>query len=99
MVWAALRTSKTTLGAWRLALLGGRFGLAGGLLCVAAHHLLDAHGKRTPLLDTHQRQCEKGQPWHRLAVQACKETIEAIGSLAGFGDDDFIASDQVDLIR
>ena len=99
MFCAALRTSRTTLGTWRFGLLGVRFGLAGGLFRVAAHHLLDAHRKRPPFLDTHQGQGEEGEPWHRLAVQAGEETIEAMGALAGFGDDDFIASDEVDIVR
>ena len=86
-------------GSGALRLLGGRFGLAGGLLRVAAHHLLDAHRKRPPFLDAHQGEGEEGQPWHRLAVQAGEEPIEAMGVLAGFGDDDFIASDEVDISR
>ena len=88
-----------TLGVWRFGLLGSRFGLAGGLFRVAADHLLNAQRKRPPFLDTHQGHGEEGQPWHRLAVQARKETIKAIGVLASFRDDDFIASDEVDIIR
>ena len=98
-VRATFRTPQATLGGRRFGLLGCRFDLAGGLLCVAAHHLFDAHWKRTPFLDTDQRQGEKGQPWHGLAVQARKETIQAMRTLAGFGHDDFIASGQIDIIR
>jgi hypothetical protein len=79
--------------------LGGRFGLAGGLLRVAAHHLLDAHRKRAPGLDTHERQGEEGQPWDGLAVQARTETIQAMRALASLGDDDFIARDEGDVTR
>ena len=98
-VCAACRTPRATLCVRPGALLGGRFGLADGLLRVAAPHLLDAHRKRPPLLDTDQGHGEEGQAWHRLAIQARKETIEAIGALAGFGDHDFIASGQGDVIR
>jgi hypothetical protein len=98
-VRAAFRTPRATLVVRRFGLLGGRFGLAGGLLGVAAHHLFDAHRKRPPFLDTDQRHGEKGKPWHGLAVQARKETIQTMRTLAGFGHDDFIASSQVDIIR
>ncbi len=67
-VRAAFRAPWATLCVRRFELLGGRFGLAGGLLCVAAHHLFDAHGKRTPFLDTDQGHGEEGETWHRLAV-------------------------------
>ena len=99
MVCTALRTSRTTLGVWRLGLLGSRFGLAGVLFRVAAYHLLNTHRERPPFLDTHQGHGEEGQPWHRFAVQARKETIKAMGVLASFRDDDCIASDEVDVIR
>ena len=45
---AALWTPRPPLFAQRFRLLGGRFGLTGGFLCVAAHDLLDAYRKRTP---------------------------------------------------
>ena len=45
-----------------------------------------------------KRQGEEGQPGHRLAIQTGKEPIQAMGVLAGFGDDDFIAHQQVDLL-
>src|SRR5216683_2558666 len=80
-------------------LLGCRFGLADGLLRVAAHHRLDAHRTRPPWLDTDQGPGEKGPTWHRLAIQARKATIEAIVALAGLGDHDCIASGQGDVIR
>src|SRR5207237_9006075 len=62
MVCTALRTSRTTLGVWRLGLLGSRFGLAGVLFRVAAYHLLNTHRDRPPFLDTHQVQAEAGPP-------------------------------------
>ena len=99
MVCAALRASRTTRGPWGFGPLGGRFGLTGGLCRVAADDLRDAHRKRPPFLDTHQGHSEKGEPWHRLAVQAGEEPIDAMGVLAGFRDDDFIASDEVDISR
>jgi hypothetical protein len=77
--------------------LGSRFGLARGLFRVAADDLLDTPRKRPPLLDAHQGESEEGQPGHRLAVQAGEEPIEAMGVLAGFRDDDFIASDEGDI--
>jgi hypothetical protein len=81
-----------------LGLLGRRFGLASRLLRLAAHDLLDAYRKRAPRLDTYERQREKGPPWHRLAVQAREETIQAMRGLASFGDHDFVTSEQVDII-
>ena len=98
-VLAALRTSRTTCGLCPCGLLGGRFGLAGGFLRVAADHLLHAHRKRPPFLDAHQGEREEGQPWHRLAIQAGEEPIEAMGVLAGFRDDDFITRNAVDIRR
>src|SRR5262249_985529 len=77
---------------------GRRFGLSGSLLHVAAHHLLDAQWKRAPGLDTHERQREEGQPGDGLAIQARKEPIQAMRARAGFGDDDVIARDEVDVI-
>jgi len=97
MVCAALRTPRTTLGTWHFGGLSGRFGLAGSLFWVAAYNLLDAHRKRPSFLDTHQGHGEEGEPWHRLTVQAGEEPIEAMGVLAGFRHDDFIASDDIDI--
>ena len=34
-------------------------------------------------LDAHQGESEESKPWHRLAVQAREEPIEAMGVLAG----------------
>jgi hypothetical protein len=79
--------------------LGSRFGLASGLFRIAADDLLDAHRKRPPFLDAHQGEREEGKPWYWLAVQAGEEPIEAMGVLAGFRDDDFIARDEVDISR
>ena len=78
----ALRTSRTPCGARPNRLSGSRFGLAGSLLCVGAHDLCDAQGKGTPLLDTHQRQGEKGQPGYRLAVETRKKPIQPMGVFA-----------------
>ena len=98
-VLAALRTSRTTWGLDPVGQLGRRFSLARSLFRVAADDLLDAHRKRPPLLDAHQGEREEGQPWHRLAVQAGEEPIEALGVLAGFRDDDVITSNAVDIRR
>src|SRR4030095_3814090 len=91
-VRAAFWTPARALGRGRLRLLGWRLWLAGRFLLIAAHDLFDAHRKRTSFLDTDQGHGEEGETWHRLAIQARKETIEAMGMLAGFSDDDFIAS-------
>ena len=99
LVLAALGPPRPTLGARGLRLLGGRCGLAGGLLRVAAHHRLDAQRKRAPGLDTHERQSEERSPWDGLTVQARKEAIQTMGARAGFGDDDVIARDEVDVTR
>jgi hypothetical protein len=80
-------------------LLGVRFGLAGRFFCVAAHDLLDADRERAPLLGADQGQHEEGQPWHRLAIQTGKEPIQAMGVFACFGGHNFIARQQVDVIR
>jgi len=77
--------------------LGSRFGLASCLFRVAADDLLDTHWKRPPFLDAHQGESEEGKPWYRLAIQAGEEPIEAMGVLAGFCHDDFIARDEVDI--
>ncbi len=99
LVLAALWPPRPTLGARCLDLRGGRFRLPGGLLRVAAYHLLDPQRERAPGLDTHERQGEEGQPGDGLAVQARKEPIQAMRVLAGFGDDDVIARDEVDVTR
>jgi hypothetical protein len=83
-------------GGWRL--LGFCFGLAGRFLHFAAHDLLNADRERAPFLDADQREGKEGQAWHRLAVQTGKETIQAVGVLACFGDHHFIASQEVDSI-
>jgi hypothetical protein len=98
-VLAALWPPWVALCSGGFLLLSGRFGLASSFLRVAADDLLDAHRKRPPFLDAHQGEREEGKPWHRLAVQAGEEPIEAMGVLAGFRDDDFIASDEVDISR
>src|SRR4029450_13384764 len=92
---AALGPPRTPPFVWGFGLLGGRFGLARGLLRVAPDHLLDAHRKRAPFLDTDQGQGKEGQSWHRLPIEAGEEPIQAMRTLARFGDDDFIASDQI----
>jgi len=82
--------------AWRgFGLLGGRLGLASGLLRVAPDHLLDAHRKRAPFLDTDQGQGKEGHPWDRLSIEAGEEPIQAMRTLARFGDDDLIACNQI----
>ncbi len=91
-VCAALRPSRTTRGLGPFGRLRSRFGLASGLVRVAADALLEAHRTRPPLLDTHQGEREEGKPWHRRAVQAGEEPIEALGVLARFRDADGIAS-------
>jgi hypothetical protein len=60
--------------------------------------LLDAERERAPLLRAHQGKREKGQAWHWLAIQTGKEPIQTMGALAGFGDDDFVAHEQVDIL-
>src|SRR5262249_40449032 len=96
---AALGPPGPALGARGLDLLGGCFRLTGGLLRVAAYHRLDAQRKRAPGLDTHERQGEEGPTRGGRAVQARKEPIQAMRVLAGCGDDDVIARDEVDVTR
>src|SRR2546426_10167398 len=98
-VLAALRTPWTAFSRGWFLLLGVRFGLGGGFLGVTTDHLLDAQRKRAPCLGADQRQREKGQARHRLAVQTGEEAIQAIGVFARFGVYDFIARQQVDVIR
>jgi hypothetical protein len=98
-VRTALGTPLTTFGTRGFGLLGGRLGLAGGLLCIAAHHRLATHRKRAPGLDAHERQREAGQPGDGLAIPARKETIQAMRALAGCGDDAFIARNEGDVTR
>ena len=95
----ALWPPWTALGSGEFLLLSGRFGLASSFFCVATDDLLDAYWKRPPFLDAHQGEREEGKPGDRLTVQAGEEPIEAMGVLAGFRDDDFIASDAVDISR
>ena len=71
-VRATGRTPWTTFGAWPERFFRVGFGLAGGLLRVAAHDLLHADWARVPLRDTDQGQREKGQPRHRLAIRLAK---------------------------
>ncbi len=97
-VLAPLRTPRATLCSGRFLLLGFRFGLAGRFLRCAAHDLLDADRERAPFLGADQGQREEGQPWHRLAIQTGKEPIQAMGVFARFGDHNFIASQQVDIL-
>jgi hypothetical protein len=98
LVLAALRTPWTALFCGWFLLLGVRFGLGGGFLCVATDHLLDAQRKRAPCLGADQRQREKGQARYRLAVQTGEESSQAIGVFARFGGYDLIARQQVDVI-
>jgi hypothetical protein len=98
-VLAAFWPPWTALCRGEFLLLSVRFGLASSFLRVAADDLLDAHRKCPPFLDAHQGESEEGKPWHRLAVQAGEESIEAMGVLAGFRDDDFIARNEVAISR
>ena len=71
---------------------GRRFATAGFCFLASALALLAAFsaslrttcsmriGNDAPLLDAHQGESEESQPWHRLAVQAREETIEAMGA-------------------
>ena len=98
LVRAALGPPRPPLGPRSLGLLGRRLGLAGGLLRVAAHDLLDAQWQRPPGRATHERQREDGHPGDGLAVQARKEPIQARRARAGCGDAAVSARDEVDVI-
>jgi hypothetical protein len=50
-------------------------------------------------LDTHQRQNKKGQAGYGFTVQAGKETIQAVSVFTRFGHHDFIARQQIDILR
>lgn len=96
-VLAALRPARPSRGTRRFGLLGRGFGFASGFLRIAAHYLLDAHGKGAPLLRADQGQREEGQPRYWLAIETGKESIQAIGVFARFGRHDFVPHQQVDL--
>src|SRR4030095_8396296 len=98
-VLAALWPPWTALGSGEFLLLSGRCGVASSFLCVAADALLAAYWKRPPFLDAYQGERAEGKPGDRLTVHAGEEPIEAMGVLAGFRDDDFIARDEVDISR
>jgi len=70
---------------------------SGRFLRGAAHDLLNPDGERTSFLEADQREGEEGQPGYHLAVQTGKEPLQAIGVLPGFGDHDFITSQQVNI--
>jgi hypothetical protein len=92
VVLTALGTAAATLVGGQLLRLGCRFGLAGGLLHVTAHHRRDVQRTRTPCLGTAPRSREAGEPWHWLAVQTDPESIQTMRVLTRCGDHDGIAS-------
>jgi hypothetical protein len=96
LVLTALWTPTATLCSGRWWLLGARVRLAGSVLCVAAHALLDAHRARAPFLDTDPREGKAGPSWHWLAVQTGKAPIQAVGVLACCGDPHCIARQEVE---
>jgi hypothetical protein len=98
-VLAALRTPWTVLGGGGCRLRGVRVGLAGRLLRFAAHDLLDAERERAPWLGADPGPQAAGQPWHRRAVHARDETIQALGLLASVGEHACVARPQVDIRR
>src|SRR5262249_4880408 len=98
-VLAALWTPRSTLVARGLGLLGCCFGLAGGLLRIAASHLLDADRKRAPFVGAEQGTGAASQSGHRLAIETGKEPVQAIGMFPRFGGHALIAHQQVALTR
>ena len=55
--------------------------------------LFDHHRIGGALFGADEREREKGDPGHCFAVERTEETVEAVGLLACFGDDGFIASE------
>ncbi len=94
-----IRASRSALGGWLLGLLGGGFGFGGSLLSLGAHNLLEAEGKGAARCGTDERQAEEGDAGHGFLIDGGEEAVEAEGFLASFGDDDLIASEDVDIVR
>ena len=80
-------------------LLGVRLGLAGRLFCVTAHDLLDVNRERRRCWMLTKANVKKASPWHRLAIQTGKERSRPWVCFPRFGGYDFVAYQQVDLIR
>jgi hypothetical protein len=62
------------------------------------HHLLQAQRKGAARFGADERQAEEGNAGHRFLQDAREEAVETEGPLAGFGDDDLIASQDVDVV-
>jgi hypothetical protein len=98
LVLTALWTPRATRYRRRWWRLRARFRLAGRVLCGAAHDRLDAPGERAPCLDTHPRAGKDGPSWPWRAGQPGTEPLQAVGGLAGWRDDHFIARQEVEMI-
>jgi hypothetical protein len=60
--------------------------------------LLDAYREGAPRLDTHEREGQEGSAGDGLPIETGEATISPVRVFAGFGDDDFVANQQRDLI-
>ena len=93
---AAFWTARLAFGSRR----GGRldvFGLCGRFFLGTAQHLLEGDGKGMPLVDADKCEREERQARNGFAIQTGKEAIQAWGVFAGFGDNRFIPSEQIDI--
>src|SRR5258706_4115532 len=79
--------------------LGAGLGRCRGAFFSGADHLLKRDRQRAALFGTDQRQAEEGQAGYGFASQRGKEPVQSVGELAGFGDDGFITSEDVEIVR
>lgn len=93
----------TDFGASWLALggglLGASFGLGSGFLSLGAHDLLQAQRKGAACFGIDKHQAKESNAGHHGLIDTGEKAVETKGLLPGFGDDDLIASKNVDIIR
>ena len=94
----AFGSSGLALGDGLLGLLCSSFGFGGSFLGLTAYHLLQAHRKSAARFGGDECQAKESNPRHSLLKDRGEEAVEAEGPLASFGDDDLIASQDVDII-
>ena len=94
----AFGASGLALVSGRLGLLGSSFGFGGSFLFLGAHNLLQAERKSAASFGGDEGQGEESDPRHSFLIDGGEEAVEAEGVLASFGDDDFIASQDVDIV-
>jgi hypothetical protein len=92
--WAA---AAAAFSGGRRGLLRRDFGAAGGFLFGSPNDLVQAQGKGAPGLSADQGQAEKREAGDEFLIETGEKAVEAMRMLAGFGDDDLIASEDIDL--